>query len=233
MFPSTVNKTWSFPSWQCCTVDINAHKETDFYLSDFFVSSKSYVYIFFSRIVNHVQLCRGGGDKEDRDSLCRAQWWSLFCFFWGGLGSWVRRERHMSAPAGALWDAPAGNAREGEEGVGESPHVVGVVKSMAKTQKENENISISLMIPWNYSSYCFQPGLYLDLWSLLLSLPNRSSATTSSWAERLPYLVGKGQMSHFQPYLSTIFFKLGEWGWEHEFFLQVDCLVLECRTWLI
>lgn len=62
------------------------------------------------------------------DGLC-------FFVFLGGLGSWVRRERHMSAPAGALWDAPAGNAREGEEGVGESPHVVGVVKSMAKTQK--------------------------------------------------------------------------------------------------
>lgn len=30
--------------------------------------------------------------------------------------------------------------------------------------------------------------LYLDLWSLLLSPPNSSSATTSSWAERFPYL---------------------------------------------
>lgn len=60
------------------------------------------------------------------------------------MRSWVRRERHMSAPAGALWDAPAGNAREGEEGVGESPHVVGVVKSMAQTQKrEGEHISLA------------------------------------------------------------------------------------------
>lgn len=54
----------------------------------------------------------------------------------GGGGSWVRRERHMSAPAGALWDAPAGNAREGEEGVGESPHVVGVVKSATNNKKK-------------------------------------------------------------------------------------------------
>lgn len=58
----------------------------------------------------------------------------LFCFFWG-VGSWVRRERHMSAPVGALWDAPAGNAREGKEGVGESPHVVGVVESGTKKKK--------------------------------------------------------------------------------------------------
>lgn len=62
------------------------------------------------------------------------------------MGSWVRRERHMSAPAGALWHAPAGNAREGEEGVGESPHVVGVVKSVGTNNKKRQkNIRYMLL----------------------------------------------------------------------------------------
>lgn len=62
----------------------------------------------------------------------------------------------MSAPAGALWDAPAGNAREGEEGVGESPHVVGVVKSGTNNKKRRKNINnaliaMQLQVVWLFS----------------------------------------------------------------------------------
>lgn len=64
-------------------------------------------------------------DKRDSESLCSGQRWSLV----GGSCSGFEGERHMSAPPGALWDAPRGNARWGGSGMAESPHV-GVVVSV-------------------------------------------------------------------------------------------------------
>lgn len=131
---------------------------------------------------NCVVMRERGSDKRDRESLCSGQWWSVL-FGVGFMGQ--RWEAHVGPYRCILGCTQRECLMRRERRGG----VTTCCKSRRICGRTQVRMCNSLYKLWPFICVrCVCEGLYLDLWSLLLSLPNSSSATTSSWAERFPYL---------------------------------------------
>lgn len=128
---------------------------------------------------------------RDRVCLSFGQWWS-------SVGVSFKGQRHALAPPGALWDTLRGNARERWGRMREGGVTTCRIRRICtNTSEENKRLAPDSKttfqtLPEDKDKEFFNPDssedVYLDLWSLLLSTPYRSSATMSSWVERFPYL---------------------------------------------